>query len=181
VPAILHSAKPLNNTPVVFLSSSLRSLSISIARRPRRRPSRRPHVAGPRVAPTSPARAPSPLRPPATSAAPAPSGHVPRQPTRRPCALRPRAPPAQRAATTPSAARRPHAVGPRAAAPTHCHPAPPPLSRHLRHSSAIDTVNLAPSSPLRPSPPTTVALAKVYDLIWLYAITCDRFDYYYVI
>jgi hypothetical protein len=80
----------------------------------------------------------------------------------RPAATRPRRRPA----------RRRRAPSPRAAA--HAR-------RAISATPALDPINLAPSSPLRPSLTTAAASAKVYDLIWLYEITCDRFDYYYVI
>jgi hypothetical protein len=149
VPAIWHSAKPLNNTPVVFLFFS----SLTLYLPPRAAHCAAP-AAGPRVAPTLSAHALPPLRPPATRAVPAPA----------------------------SLARRPHAARLSAAAPAHCHPrAAFHARRAISATPALDPVNLVLSSPLRPYPPTTAAPAKVYDLIWLYAITCDRFDYYYVI
>jgi hypothetical protein len=115
VPAIWHSAKPLNNKPVVFLSSSLpHSLSIfSTARRSRRRPSRA-------------------------------AGHARRQPAR---PAIPRAAPTC-AAPAPSAAG--HAI----------------LRRRPRHRSGpaiLPAPAISAIPPRRPSPPTTVTPAKVYD------------------
>jgi hypothetical protein len=112
VPVIWHSAKPLNNKPIVFLSSSLpHTLSIYFHRSRRAAP-----AAVPRAPPAT--RAASPRAPPSH----APPPHAP--------PLRP-SPPA-----TPSSAAG-HAIAPaRPSSPLRPSP-PPPRSGHLRQPPSL--------------------------------------------